>query len=313
MSHEAGVTGTRNAGLRRTAEGSRSRVEELHRQLATGIEALQSGEGWRRMLDFTSRFHRYSLRNQILIGLAHEAAHRAGLVTSPTPSYVAGFHTWKTLGRRVDKGQKGYPILAPTPFEVRVAIIGEGARTARRLLGKGEEPRAGERVEVQRRTGWKIEHVFDVSQTSGTPLPEVQRPQPLTGDAPDGVTAGLIECATELGFRVVLTADRAKLHGADGLTNFRDSTILVREDMQPAAIASTLAHEVGHVLLHDPTTNPATIATHRGVGEWRPNRWPTSSRPHMGWTPRSTASRTWPAGRTAARLWRSSRPRRSGS
>src|SRR5919198_2915372 len=83
-----------------------ARVEELQRGLTAEIEAIQSGEDWRRMLDVAVRLHRYSAGNSILIAMQHAAAYQAGRVPTPTPTYVAGFHTWKALGRSVDKGQK---------------------------------------------------------------------------------------------------------------------------------------------------------------------------------------------------------------
>src|SRR3954451_15685900 len=100
----------------------RARVEELQRRLTAEVEAIPSGEDWRRMLDVASRLHRYSAGNSILIALQHAASFREGRVPTPTPTYVAGFRTWKALGRSVDKGQKGYAILAPVPHQLRIAV-----------------------------------------------------------------------------------------------------------------------------------------------------------------------------------------------
>jgi hypothetical protein len=49
-----------------------------------------------------ARFHRYSWHNVALI-----ASQR------PTATRVAGFQTWRTMGRFVRKGEKGIAILAP--------------------------------------------------------------------------------------------------------------------------------------------------------------------------------------------------------
>lgn len=54
------------------------------------------------LLKTMARFHRYSLHNVCLI-----------VTQRPTASRVAGFHTWRTLGRFVRKGEKGIAILAP--------------------------------------------------------------------------------------------------------------------------------------------------------------------------------------------------------
>lgn len=245
----------------------RARVEELQRQLTAQIETIQTGEDWRRLLDVASRLHRYSTGNLILIASQHASAYEQGRVPTPTPSYVAGFHTWKALGRSVDKGQKGYAILAPVPRTLRVAVCGSGPAATRRPLARDEEPRPGERLKLEQRLGWKIEHVFDATQTSGKPLPEPPRPQPLTGCAPDGLVDELTRVATGRGFPVRYVDNAAALGGADGVTRFDTKTITLRADLPSAAVATTLAHELGHVLLHDPARDPSGAVVHRGIGE----------------------------------------------
>ena len=108
--------------------------------------------------------------------------------------------------------------------------------------------------------------MFAKSQTDGAPLPAVPRPQQLTGAAPSGLIDGLIGYAEGCGFGIERAANAAELGGADGRTDFAARTITVRSDMDDAAIATTLAHEVGHVLLHDPARDGARAA-HRGIGE----------------------------------------------
>src|ERR671919_2702965 len=54
------------------------------------------------LLATMARFHRYSLHNVCLI-----------VAQRPTATRVAGFHTWRTIGRFVRKGEKGIAILAP--------------------------------------------------------------------------------------------------------------------------------------------------------------------------------------------------------
>src|SRR5688572_1231548 len=54
------------------------------------------------LLEMMARFHRYSLHNVCLI-----------VSQRPAASRVAGFHTWRTVGRYVRNGEKGIAILAP--------------------------------------------------------------------------------------------------------------------------------------------------------------------------------------------------------
>ena len=69
------------------------------------IQALETGksEALKAYLATMSRFYRYSWGNLLLIAFQMPSALR-----------VAGFHTWKSLGRFVKKGEKGIMILAPT-------------------------------------------------------------------------------------------------------------------------------------------------------------------------------------------------------
>ena len=72
-------------------------IEELSHALEAG-----HSEKLREYLGAMARFHRYSLHNIMLI-----ASQR------PEATHVAGFHTWKRLGRFVKQGAKGILILAP--------------------------------------------------------------------------------------------------------------------------------------------------------------------------------------------------------
>ena len=214
-----------------------------------------------------------SLNNLLLI-----AAQRPGA------TQVAGFGAWKALGRQVDKGSKGIAILAPMvrqPSQASKAAAGagEGAGAASEA---GAEPAAGGSQAnaaispvgdtsgaamgqtttgqpAARRGvgGFKVVHVFDVSQTSGTPLPERPRPVLLAGQAPEGLWDALAVQVQARGFELK-RGDCAG--GANGLTHFIDRTVTVRADVDDAQAVKTLAHELAHVLLHDPT-GLATVTT----------------------------------------------------
>jgi len=110
--------------------------------------------------------------------------------------------------------------------------------------------------------------VFSLSQTEGDPLPLPPRPVLLQGEAPPGLWDGLVAQLQELGFDVVTVPTSADLGGANGVTNFTTRVVQVRTDMDDAAQVKTLAHELGHALLHEPArtgTDPRDI--HRGVLE----------------------------------------------
>jgi N-terminal domain of anti-restriction factor ArdC len=230
------------------AEHVAAKVAEAQETLAAELKALQSGEDWKRYLGFQASLHSYSAGNAMLIFRQHAIAHAEGRVISPEPTYVAGFNTWRALGRSVDKGQHGYAVLAPCRYDRQVAVDADGKA---RRLGTGEAPATGETVERDRVLGgFRVEHVFDVSQTSGAELPEPRPPVLLEGAAPAGLGAAVLTLIEERGYQVDVVESAAAIGGANGQTNWGSKTVLVRVDMDEAAMVKTLIHEAAHVLLH---------------------------------------------------------------
>ena len=69
----------------------------------TGIERLIGDPAaWHQWAQTQARFHHYSPQNILLIGIQR-----------PDATRVAGFQTWKRLGRFVRRGEKGITILTP--------------------------------------------------------------------------------------------------------------------------------------------------------------------------------------------------------
>jgi len=188
------------------------RAAELQGQLEAEIAALVSGEDWRRFLETVSRFHKYSANNLFLI-----------MAQKPDATRVAGFNTWKRLGRYVRKGERGIRILAPCLYRYEDE--------------QGEEHR--------RLGGFRVVSVFDISQTSGAELPADIRPVLLEGEAPAGLWDALAAQVVGTGFELV----RGDCGGANGCTHYGSRTVTVRDDVDDAQACKTLAHELGHVLL----------------------------------------------------------------
>ena len=187
--------------------------------------------------------------NVLLIYRQHAKAFAEGTVTVPDPGYVAGFNTWTALGRSVNKGQRGYMVLAPVRRTERIAVSNCGEA---RLLGQGEIPEVGEIEQVRRSIrGFKIEHVFSEYQTSGQPLPPSPRPRLLEGEAPRGLGQAVMEMIEARGYTVSTVPDAAHLQGANGMTVWGSKQVLVRADMDDAAMVKTLIHEAAHAPLHE--------------------------------------------------------------
>jgi hypothetical protein len=94
--------------------------EVTDKALGQLITALEQGKSatLTRYLTAMARFHRYSFQNVMLIHSQREDA-----------SHVAGFHSWRKLGRFVCKGEKGILILAPMVFMAEADTATEEQKT----------------------------------------------------------------------------------------------------------------------------------------------------------------------------------------
>lgn len=247
-----------------------AKLDALHTKLTESVSALVSSEDWRLALEFSARFRSRSFNNTMLIYLQHYAAFQTGRVPTASPTYVAGFKQWQTLGRQVVKGQSGYGIFAPVTarFASRTPNNGDSWRR----MGRGERAQLGESTRTKM-IGLRTAYVWDVSQTDGEPLPEQPLPTLLSGQAPIGLWDGLATQVEALRFTLKQVPDATDIGGANGLTDFSTREVSVRVDMDDAAQVKTLAHELGHVMLHSPQTSGATesaavdAALHRGIAE----------------------------------------------
>jgi len=196
----------------------RERLEQAARELL-------SSEGWRRWIEVRARngLARYSLGNQLLIALQ-----------APDARFVAGFHAWKDLGRRVSKGERGIRILAPMPVR---------GRDVESDASSNDEDR--ENV----RTLFKAVAVFDVAQTEPLPGREpvaLEPPfEPITGESHVHLLAPLERLAGELGYHV----EQRRLDGAaDGWCDSAAKRIVVNAALPGNARVRVLVHEIAHAL-----------------------------------------------------------------
>jgi len=103
------------------------------------IAALNEGrsEALTAYLTAMAKFHRYSLRNIMLIAMQ-----------KPTATQVAGFHTWHKFGRFVKTGEKGILIIAP--------VVRHKETT---------EAQESETAEDRSVVAFRGAYVFDIAQT----------------------------------------------------------------------------------------------------------------------------------------------------
>ena len=194
------------------------KVEQAKQIASKAIEqlsqALERGhsETLREYLAAIGRFHRYSLRNVMLIASQN-----------PIATYVAGFHAWHKLGRFVKKGEKGILILAPI------------------IRRKSEDNSETEPEESSTAVGFRAAYVFDVRQTDGQPLPEIGS---VNGD-PREYRERLTKFVAEQDIALQYSQDIAPARGTSA-----GGKITLLPDQSPAEEFATLAHEIAHEMMH---------------------------------------------------------------
>jgi len=196
------------------------RIDEVLKQLKDGVEGIQDSYQFRLFLTTMSKFHDYSIGNQILI-----------MIQKPGATHVAGFNTWKDLGRWVRKGEKGIAILAPV-------------MPPKQKPEEREQDEAEAETEIEPRpVFFKVVYVFDVSQTEGKTLPEFEVPV-LTGEANEELFADLLAHMKQRGVTVGFESKPYLDPGIKG--SYAPTGIWVRPEEPGAQQLKTLLHEVAH-------------------------------------------------------------------
>ena len=204
------------------AEAKESKVKALLEELQGQVENLANDETWIASLNIMGKFHSYSFRNQMLIALQ-----------KPDATRVAGFNRWKELGRSVNRGEKAITIIAPAPIYADVvddagnAVLGDDGKKKRTVVSSRFTTAA----------------VFDISQTSGEPLPHYDRE--LKETPPEGFEDDLTTAIQDKGFTV---SEEELQPGHQGYTTTDGSKrVVIAKGLNPAQRAETLAHELGHI------------------------------------------------------------------
>jgi hypothetical protein len=188
-----------------------SKTQDLHDKLVQHLEHLVTGDDWSAMMRVASRFHSYSASN---IALIH--------AQRPDATRVAGYHTWKKLGRQVQKGAHGIAVIAPCPYVTKRSDNDEHEET---------------------RLGFRVAWVFDEADTEGSDLPEVA-PTLLSGESPDGIWNHIAALIIDRGY----TIDRDDCSPANGVTRWHEHRVSVSPHLAPAQAVKTLTHELGHII-----------------------------------------------------------------
>lgn len=145
-------------------------IKSATKRLEQGIIDFMSSDKFREYLKVMSRFHTYSYSNSILIAMQ-----------KPDATLLAGYSTWKNKFERYPKAGSGIKIFAPSHSKAQEYKTREklDPRTNLPVLDQDGNP-VMEQIPVKI-PSFHIVNVFDVSDTEGKPLPELNI-RPLAGD-----------------------------------------------------------------------------------------------------------------------------------
>ena len=203
-------------------------ADKCLKELAASLEQGQT-EVLEKYLSALARFHHYSFGNMMMI-----------VNQFPEASKVAGFHTWRKLGRSVKKGESGIAILAP--------MIGR----------KKDEAESDHRVESTLSDekpvfGFKAVHVFDISQTEGEELPKLSE---IRGSAEDH----LLYLESVYRTLNIKLETRPMPEGTRGAS--LGGHVVVKEGLDKSMRFRILAHELSHELLHRDIVGDEVVNNH---------------------------------------------------
>lgn len=213
---------------------NKQRLKDITDSIENGIKELFESDKYQQYLQTMSRFHRYSVNNQMLI-----------YMQNPNATLVAGFNKWHDqFGRNVKKGEKGIKIIAPTPYKKKIEETKLDPDTKLPMLDdNGNEVKVEREIQIPM---FRVVSVFDVSQTAGKPLPQLA--SDLSGNVQN--YDAFLE-AIKRSSSVPITFE--PISNADGYFSLDEQKIVIRDGMSEVQTVSALLHELAHSKLHNRT------------------------------------------------------------
>jgi len=197
-------------------DARQERVARAMETLTRSVERITTSEGYREYLEALARFHHYSANNVLLIH-----------AQQPDATRVASYRTWQSLGRQVQKGEKGITIIRPVTV-------------------KSEDEVTKELVEVVR--GFTTGSVFDVTQTEGKALPEGPTPGLLPEDADEAALMIKVRVMQLLAAQGVRVVRETLPEGRRGYWEPGAKKVGLNTDLAGVGELKTLVHEAAHCL-----------------------------------------------------------------
>ena len=210
----------------------KSKLRELTDKLEKGVKAVFETEEYKQYLACMAKFHRYSVNNILLIHMQR-----------PDATHIASYTDWqRSFHRQVNKGEKGIRIIAPSPYKRKIVEDVKDEQGQPVLEADGSAKKAVREVPVE---AYKVVSCFDVSQTSGDPLPTIGVDE-LKGSVE--AFKDIDRAIRDISMVPISTEDIK--NGAKGYYSRSENKIVIKSGMDEAQTLKTEIHELAHSLLH---------------------------------------------------------------
>lgn len=195
------------------------KVDDLIKQAEDQFKQFIKDGKYKDLLLSMSNLNGYSVSNQLLI-----------LQQLPTATCVNGMKVWNYNHRNIIKGERAIKIIAPLKEIRKEDVLDEDGN----VIDTKE-------IEV---IGYKVSHVFDISQTEGRELYSFKCDENIAREYFETIKNALERVPR--GYTV-----KYQDTGRDGLDGYCDLTnkeIVIQDGMPFERTLTTLVHEIGHAL-----------------------------------------------------------------
>ncbi len=221
-----------------TPQELETQIKNTIKQLAELTDKTKTSEFFRHYLNIMSKFHQYSSHNQLLILIQT-------LRIKITPTKLMGFRQWQHIERHVTKNQKGIAILVPiiSTYDNHLHKLIHNHTTNLYYCTKCSKYYGTQNI-TKLASGFKAGYVFDISQTQGNPLPEIEIK--IAGDNAQNILNILEQFCQQKNISI----QYKNIHDKDLYGYSTGGSIVIKQQDTINTKASTLIHEIAHELLH---------------------------------------------------------------
>ena len=203
------------------------KMSAIAKKLEDGVREIYSSEKYKKYISAMSKFPNYSVNNCVLIA-----------TQMPEASLVCGYKKWQTdFNRTVNKGEHGLMILAPikTKTEVEEFVYEESGKAVFDDNGNQKTEKVMKECQIFRPV-----YVFDISQTSGDPVPSLASELKENVDSFDDLRDVLISVSP-------VSVSFEKIRGsANGYFSPSSKKIVIEESLPQLQMIKTMIHEIAH-------------------------------------------------------------------